>query len=348
MKKYLLIFIPLTFIGYFIRMSEVLMFFMTCLSIIPLAGYLGEANEEIAVYTGPKLGGFLNATFGNSTEMIISFFALKKGMLEVVESSLAGAVLGNILLVLGGSIFLGGLKHKNLEFDARQGSFTTTMLMFAIIALAIPAVFFMSNAIPASEISKNYKSFSITVSIILLVMYIIGMIYSFKTQADLYGVEHAEDFECRYGLLTNILILSACTILIAIESELLVDNIKPMTQELKIPELFVGLILIPIVGNAAENSTAVLMALKNKMDIAIEISVGSSLQIAMFVLPFLVLSSMFFTPMSIIFKPIELFVFGASVLIANQIVSSGKANWVEGIKLLAVYVIIAAGFFIVK
>lgn len=343
--RYMLIFVPLAIIGHFLNWNSSIIFFMTCLSIVPLAGYLGEATEEIASYTGAKFGGFLNATFGNATELIIGFFALKAGMIDVVKASLAGSVLGNILLVLGCSILVGGLKHKELEFDAQQGNFTATMLLFAAVGLFLPAVF--TYAVPEAEITSKYESFSVIVGIIMLCMYVIGMIYSFKTQKDLYGVEHAEDIEPKRKLPVSILILAVSTVFIAIESELLVDTLEPMTRALGIPEMFVGLILIPIVGNAAEHSTAVIMALKNKMDISIEIAVGSSLQISMFVIPLLVIVSCFFTPMSIVFKPIELAIFGSSVLIANQIVASGKTNWLEGLKLMSVYLIISVGFFII-
>jgi Ca2+:H+ antiporter len=312
---------------------------------VPLAGYLGEATEEIATYTGPKLGGFLNATFGNATELIISFFAIKEGLFDVVKASLAGSVLGNILLVLGCSIFVGGLKHKELKYDSQLGTFTATMLLFAVIGLSLPAVFTWHTA--ENLITSKYESLSTITSVILLSIYVIGMIYSFKTQKDLYGVEHAEDVDANWSLPFSIVVLAICTVFIAIESELLVGSIEPMTKAAGISEMFVGIILIPIVGNAAEHTTAIIMALKNKMDISIEIAVGSSLQIALFVVPASVLISLFFSPMSIIFKPIELFLFASSVLIANQVVKAGKTNWMEGLKLMSIYAIAAIGFFIV-
>ncbi|MDF2566720.1 MAG: cax, partial [Oscillospiraceae bacterium] len=174
--KYLLLFIPLTIIGHFLHWNSSVIFFMTCLAIVPLAGYLGQATEEIAAYTGEKFGGFLNATFGNATELIIGFFALKAGLIDVVKASLAGSVLGNILLVLGCSILAGGLKHKELKFDAKQGNFTATMLLFAVIGLGLPAAF--TYAIPEAQVATKYENFSIVVSVIMLCMYVIGMIYS--------------------------------------------------------------------------------------------------------------------------------------------------------------------------
>jgi Ca2+:H+ antiporter len=343
--KILLLCVPLSIAGYFLHWSATVMFILTCAAIVPLAGYLGEATEEIATYTGPKLGGFLNATFGNATELIISFFAIKEGLFDVVKASLAGSVLGNILLVLGCSIFVGGLKHKELKYDSQLGTFTATMLLFAVIGLSLPAVFTWHTA--ENLITSKYESLSTITSVILLSIYVIGMIYSFKTQKDLYGVEHAEDVDANWSLPFSIVVLAICTVFIAIESELLVGSIEPMTKAAGISEMFVGIILIPIVGNAAEHTTAIIMALKNKMDISIEIAVGSSLQIALFVVPASVLISLFFSPMSIIFKPIELFLFASSVLIANQVVKAGKTNWMEGLKLMSIYAIAAIGFFIV-
>jgi Ca2+:H+ antiporter len=342
--KILLLCIPLSFVGYLLKWNATLMFFLTCASIIPLAGYLGAATEEIAVYTGPKLGGFLNATFGNATELIISFFAIRAGLFEIVKASLAGSVLGNILLVLGCSIFLGGLKHKELKYDSQLGTFTATMLLFAVIGLSLPAVFTWNT--PQSLTTTEDVDLSAITSIVLLSIYVLGMIYSFRTQKDLYGVEHAQDFDSRWSLRTSIIILAIATIFIAIESELLVANIEPMTEAAGIPKMFVGIILIPFVGNAAEHTTAIIMALKNKMDIAIEIAVGSSLQVALFVIPVSVLISLLYTPMSIVFEPIELFLFASSVFIANQVVKSGRTNWMEGLKLISIYLIAALGFLI--
>ena len=270
--KILLICVPFSFVGYFLKWNATIMFVLSCAAIVPLAGYLGEATEEIATYTGPKLGGFLNATFGNATELIISFFAIRAGLFDIVKASLAGSVLGNILLVLGCSIFLGGLKHKELKYDSQLGTFTATMLLFAVIGLSLPAVFTWNT--PENLITSKYECLSSITSVILLVIYVIGMLYSFKTQKDLYGVEHAEDVDAKRSLPISIIVLAAATVMIAIESELLVGSIEPMTEAAGISKMFIGIILIPIVGNAAEHTTAIIMAMKNKMDIAIEIAVG--------------------------------------------------------------------------
>ncbi len=345
--KVLLIFVLLSFVGMFLHWPPTAMFFLICAAIIPLAGFLGMGTEEIATYTGPRVGGFLNATFGNATELIISFFAIRAGLHDVVKASLAGSVLGNILLVLGCSIFFGGLRHKDLEYDAHLGTFTATMLLFAVIGLSLPALFMAK--IPVEQITGKYENFSVATSVILIVIYILGLIYSFVTRKDLYGVEHAEDIDSQWSLPFAIGVLAVSTILIAILSEKLVAYIEPMTKAAGISDMFVGLIIIPIVGNAAEHSTAVIMALKNKMDITIEIAVGSSLQIALFVIPVSIFMSLVVspTPMSIVFKPIELFLFAASVFIANQVVKAGRSNWLEGLKLISIYAIAALGFFMI-
>jgi len=343
--RFLLLLIPFTFIGHFLHWHETLMFVMCSLSIIPLAGYLGEATEELAAYTGPKFGGFLNATFGNATELIIAFFALREGLINVVKASLAGSILGNILLVLGVSIFMGGIKHKNLASDPRLGRFSSTMLLFTFAGLAIPAAFV--HSVPPKLITTTFEPFSVVIAVVLLVMYVVGTIYSFVSQNDLYGVEHGADVDTNWSKTFSIFVLGICTIFIAFESEFLVKSIEPMTKASGIKEMFVGLILIPIIGNAAEHSSAVIMAMKNKLDISIEIAVGSSLQIALFVSPLMVLLSLLYTPMSIVYLPIEIFMFGISVLITNKIVSGGQTNWMEGLMLIVVYVFAALGFFFI-
>ena len=343
--KFMLLFVPISFIGKFLNFSPTIMFILAALSIIPLAGIMGEGTEEISSYTGPKIGGFLNATFGNATELIISFFALKSGLFEVVKSSIAGSIIGNILLVLGASMFIGGLKHKTQNFNINVVETTSSMLLFSLIGLCVPAFFTLT--INPNLLNTRYEGLSLVVAIVMFILYILSLIFSFFTHKDLYATTTEEEgHESKWSLKKSIIILVIATVIIAIESEFLVGGIEDITSKLGLSEFFVGIILIPIIGNAAEHSTAITMALKNKMDVAIEIALGSSLQIILFVAPVLIFLSLLFTPMSIIFNPFELVSLIASVIIANKVASDGQSNWLEGAQLMAVYFIIAAGFFI--
>lgn len=343
--KFMLLFVPISFIGKFLNFSPTIMFILAALSIIPLAGIMGEGTEEISSYTGPKIGGFLNATFGNATELIISFFALKSGLFEVVKSSIAGSIIGNILLVLGASMFIGGLKHKTQNFNINVVETTSSMLLFSLIGLCVPA--FFTHTINPNLLNTRYEGLSLVVAIVMFILYILSLIFSFFTHKDLYATTTEEEgHESKWSLKKSIIILVIATVIIAIESEFLVGGIEDITSKLGLSEFFVGIILIPIIGNAAEHSTAITMSLKNKMDVAIEIALGSSLQIILFVAPVLIFLSLLFTPMSIIFNPFELVSLIASVIIANKVASDGQSNWLEGAQLMAVYFIIAAGFFI--
>ena len=341
--KFFLIFIPISFIAEFLKLDASLIFLFAALSIIPLAGLMGEATEEIAFYTGPRLGGFLNATFGNATELIISFFALKKGLFDVVKASIAGSVIGNILLVLGLSMLMGGIKYKTQKFNRNIIEVSSSMLLFSVIGLSIPAIF--THTVSSELLSGNkYETLSIGVAAIMFIIYILGLFFSFYTHKDLYGSEHEEAVEAKWSLRKSIIVLSFATLIIALESEFLVGSVEHITKALGLSEFFIGIILIPIIGNAAEHSTAVLMAMKNKMDVAVEIAIGSSLQIILFVAPILVFLSLFFKPMSIIFNEFELVALIVSVLIANRVANDGQSNWLEGVQLVAVYVIIALAF----
>lgn len=344
--KFSLIFIPISFIAKFMNASGTIMFLLSCISIIPLAGLLGEGTEEVSFYSGPKIGGFINGTFGNITELIISFFALKQGLFDVVKSSIAGAVIGNILLVIGASMLAGGFKFKSQKFNIKVIEITSSMLLFAVIGLCIPALF--THSVDVSLLNTRYEGLSLFVAIIMFIIYCLSLYFSFKTHKHIYTIDEGSSTEkAKWSLKKAITILLISTVLIAIESELLVDGIEDITSSLGLSEFFVGIIIIPIIGNAAEHSTAILMALKDKMDVALEIALGSSLQIILFVAPILIFISLFFTPMSIIFNEFELIALIASILIANKISHDGESNWLEGATLLAVYLIIAAAFFIV-
>ncbi|WP_296647692.1 calcium/proton exchanger [Romboutsia sp. 13368] len=344
--KYMLVFIPISFIAKFMNASGTIMFLLACLSIIPLAGLIGEGTEEISFYSGPKIGGFLNGTFGNATELIISFFALKEGLFEVVKSSIAGAVIGNILLVVGASMLAGGLKYKTQKFNQKVSEVSSTMLLFAVLGLCIPALF--THTVDPKLLNTRYEGLSIFVAVVMIIIYALSLFFSFSTHKHLYNNNDEEQGGTpKWSLKKAILVLVISTVLIAIESEFLVNGIEPLTEKLGWSEFFVGIILIPIIGNAAEHTTAIVMARKDKMDVALEIAIGSSLQIILFVAPVLIFISLFFKPMSIVFNPFELIALIASVIIANRVSHDGESNWLEGVQLLAVYLIIAASFFII-
>ncbi len=345
--KFLLIFVPISIIAKFMHVSPSIMFVLSSLAIIPLAGLMGEGTEEISFYTGPKIGGFLNATFGNATELIISFFALKAGLFEVVKFSITGSLIGNVLLVLGLSMFIGGLKHKTQKFNRDVVNVTSSMLLFSLIGLCVPALF--THTISPDLLNTQYEGLSIAVAFVMFILYILSLIFSFFTHKHLYSAnaegEEAQE-KAKWSLNKSIIILVVSTVLIAIESEFLVGGVEDITTTIGLSKYFVGIILIPIIGNAAEHSTAVTMAIKDKMDVAIEIALGSSLQIILFVAPILIFISLLFTPMSIIFNEFELIALLASVLIADKVATDGESNWLEGAQLVAVYIIIAVGFFI--
>lgn len=342
--KYLLIFIPISIIGEFLKVSPTILFLLAALAIVPLAGLMGEATEEISFYSGPRIGGFLNATFGNATELIISFFALKAGLFEVVKASIAGSVIGNILLVLGFSMLCGGIKYKTQRFSKKVVDVSSSMLLFAVIGLSIPAIF--THTVKKELLNTTYESLSIEIAAIMFIIYLLSLYFSFYTHKDIYSVDHEEESNSKWSLNKAITVLVIATVFIALESEFLVSAVEPMTKSLGLSEFFVGIILIPIIGNAAEHSTAVVMALKNKMNVAVEIAIGSSLQIILFVAPVLIFISLLFTPMSIIFNEFELISLIVAVIIANRVSSDGESNWLEGVQLLAVYFIIAVSFLI--
>lgn len=342
--RFLLIFIPISLLGELLHLSQPVIFVLSALAIIPLAGVMGEATEAISFYAGNRIGGFLNATFGNATELIIAFFAMKEGLSEVVKASIAGSVIGNILLVLGFSMFAGGLKYKTQHFNQKVIDVTASMLMFAVIGLSIPAVF--THTVSSELLTTRYEGLSVIVAVIMFAIYILSLFFSFYSHKDLYATEAEEENAPKWSLAKSIIILVVATIFIGIESEVFVGTVEPMTKAMHLSEFFVGIILVPIIGNAAEHSTAVMMAIKNKMNVAIEIALGSSLQIILFVTPVLIFLSLLFHPMSIIFNTFELVALIFSVIIANRLASDGESNWLEGVQLIAAYIILAASFFI--
>lgn len=347
----LLLFIPLSLAAKWLKLDPLIVFVTASLSIIPLASWMGMATEEIAVVVGPTLGGLLNATFGNATELIIALIALKAGLIEVVKASLTGSIIGNLLLVMGLSMFLGGLRYKEQTFQPVIARVNASLMNLAVVAILLPTAFhFSSPNIQPAQIQK----FSIAVSIILIVVYCLTLLFSMKTHSYLYDVGIAENEEepnslpssHRPNLKLWIGVLLTATLAVAVESELLVSSLEVATEKLGLTPLFTGVILLPIIGNAAEHATAVTVAMKNKMDLSVSVAVGSSLQIALFVAPVLVLVGWLMgQPMDLDFNPFELVAVAVSVLIANSISSDGQSNWLEGMLLLAAYIVLGLAFY---
>ncbi|MCR4692219.1 MAG: calcium/proton exchanger [Lachnospiraceae bacterium] len=339
----LLAFVPVSIAAHFGGMSQTGVFVFSSLAIIALAGIMGKATESAAHYLGGRLGGFLNATFGNATELLINIFAIKAGLYDVVKASIAGAVIGNILLVLGLSMLCGGLKYRVQKFDIKSVEMNSSMLLFAVIGLCVPAIFV--HTLP--ETSSKTAELSLVVAVLMFALYLMQMLFSFVTHKDYFEAATQEEEAPEWSLKKSLLILLGVTVLIGIESELFTGSVEAMTDAVGLSAGFVGIVLIPIIGNAAEHSTAVIMAMKNKLNVSVEVSVGSSLQIILFVAPVLLFISYIWKPMSLMFTPFELAAMIFSVIIANRVVEDGQSNWLEGAQLVAIYVILAAAFLIV-
>ena len=337
--------VPLSIIGSMLQWSAVLMFIIYCITIVALAGYMGRATESLAIVTGPRIGGLLNATFGNAVELIISIFALKAGLIGVVLASLTGSVLGNLLLVAGLSFFVGGLKFKRQEFNVYDARHNSGLLMFAVIvAFVIPEVF-------SAEMSEaKTLSLSIGISVILILLYMAALFFRLVTHRGVY--QHKSDVteeheKPEWSKAKAIFILGLATLAVAYVSEKLVYTLEVVAEEFGWSELFIGVIIVAIVGNAAEHASAIIMAYKNKMNVAVEIAIGSTLQIAMFVAPVLVLISLMFpTNMPLVFTMPELISMVTAVLLMIVLSNDGDTNWFEGATLLAAYTIMGIGFYL--
>lgn len=353
----LLLFIPVSIAADQGGWGEVWVFVTAGLAIVPLAGWMGAATEEIAVVVGPSVGGLMNATFGNATELIIAVIALRAGLVEVVKASITGSIIGNLLLVMGLAMLLGGLRFKEQFFQSTAARLNASVMNLAVIAILLPtAVQFTSTGIGETTL----QTLSVAVAIVLIAVYGLTLLFSMKTHSYLYevGTAELEDGEAESSHSTeakmphkpNIWlwggILLGATLLVAIESELLVRSLEVATESLGLTPLFTGVILLPIIGNAAEHATAVTVAMKNKMDLSLAVAVGSSLQIALFVAPVLVIVGWFIgQPMDLDFNPFELVAVAVAVLITNSIINDGQSNWLEGTLLLATYAILALAFF---
>ncbi|MGO4886377.1 calcium/proton exchanger [Anaerobacillus sp. MEB173] len=341
----LLIGLPLSIIGSLLHWPTVLMFVVYCITIVALAGYMGRATESLAIVSGPQIGGLLNATFGNAVELIISIFALKAGLVGVVLASLTGSVLGNLLLVAGLSFFVGGIKFKRQSFNVYDARHNSGLLMFSVIvAFVIPEVFSMTM--------NETKTFalSIGISIILILLYLAALMFRLVTHRGVYqhkNKETVEHEEPEWGKWKAVIILALATAAVAYVSEALVHTFEEVAETFGWTELFIGVIIVAIVGNAAEHASAIIFAFKDKMDIAVEIAIGSTLQIAMFVAPVLVIISLLFpVSMPLVFTLPELIAMASAVLLTTVIANDGETNWFEGATLLAAYFIMGIGFYL--
>lgn len=343
--NWLLLFVPVALVLEFVSgVPPLLLFALAALGIIPLAGVLGEATEDLASHLGQGLGALLNATMGNATELIIAIFALRAGHTEVVKASLSGSIIGNILLVLGLSVLVGGWKREKQSFSRQAAAVNSTMLFIAVVALVMPAVFGLSVFGHFSEHGTLIEKMSLWTSVVLIVVYLLSLVFAFGTHAAKDEASHKSERPARSALIALVL----ATILIAVLSEILVAQIDATKQALGLSELFLGVIVIAIVGNAAEHGTAVIMAKRDKMDLALGIAIGSSAQIALLVAPVLViLAWMMGKPMSLVFVPLEITGIALAVLIVEMISSDGETTWFEGVQLLAVYLILAVAFYFV-
>jgi Ca2+:H+ antiporter len=347
LTNWLLIMVPVAVVLEVTHSNPLAIFLAAALAIVPLAGLMGSATERLAASAGEGVGGLLNATFGNAAELIIALVAMRAGLFDVVKASITGSIIGNVLLVLGLSIVAGGFKHKEQRFNATAASLGSTLLALSAVALVLPAVF---HHLVKNNPRVNEQNLSLEIALVLLVTYCLGLVFVLKTHAHLYqGGGHEEPGRAgkQKGRGGSILTLLIATGLIAMLSEFLVGAVSEASHMLGLTEIFIGVIVVAIIGNAAEHSTAVLMSVRNKMDLSLNIAIGSSLQVALFVAPVLVLCSYVVgpKPMDLLFTTLEIVAITFSVAIVALIALDGRSNWMEGVLLLAVYAILGLTFY---
>jgi Ca2+:H+ antiporter len=343
--SWLLVLVPIPLFSHFLLYQDLVTFLVAAGAIVPLAGLIGRSTDELARHAGPRVGGLLNATFGNVTELIIAIFLIFRNELEVVKASLTGSILGNLLLVLGVSLLAGGIRHSEQRYSAQAAGVHATSLALAVIGLFMPALF-VTSAGRANVVQREVVSG--VVAAVLIVLYVAALVFTLVTHERLFRMpEASEPPEWSVRRATGVLVLA--TALVALESELLVGALEPALADLGLSKFFVGLILVPIVGNAAEHSSAVAFAIKDKVDVTLEIAIGSSTQVALFVAPVLVFISLAVGhPMDFVFTTFEIAAVGLATLIVALISLDGRSNWLEGAQLTGAYVIMAISFFFVR
>jgi Ca2+:H+ antiporter len=356
---WLLVFVPAALgLEFFAPEQHTWIFLSACLAVMPLAHWMGKATEHLAERTGEGVGGLLNATFGNAAELIIALLALHKGEIEIVKASLTGSIIGNVLLVLGAALLAGGLKYDVQRFNAAGARVQTTMLTLALAALVVPAAHHhLAVESPATASVADEANLSVWVAGVLLLTYVLGLVFSLYTHKDLFGSAHgaekpaasteAQAPDTRWSVGRSLGILLVATALVALVSECLIGSVQHAAEDFGMSEVFVGVVVVAVVGNAAEHSTAVLVARKNRMDLSLGIAVGSSIQVALFVAPILVFASYLMpgAPLDLVFSAPEVLAVGLTAILAAQIAGDGQCNWLEGVQLLAVYVVLALLFY---
>jgi Ca2+:H+ antiporter len=348
--EWLLVFLPTAVVAEWLAPdAHVVIFVAACLAIVPLAAWLGKTTERLAEHTGAGVGGLLNATFGNAAEMIIALTALRRGLVEVVKASITGAIIGNLLLVLGAALFAGGLRYETQRFNTSAARSQATMLLLAAVALVAPASY---HHLAGGEAGAREGSLSLEVALVLILSYALGLVFTLRTHKQLFAGHSAEaaveeEHHSSWSPAKSLTVLAGITVLIAWVSEILVGSVEHVAHAFGMSDVFVGVIVVAVVGNSAEQSTAILVAMRNRMDLALSIAIGSSIQIALFVAPVLVLVSYVVgpAPMNLVFTPAEVLAVTLSAVIAGQICGDGESNWLEGVQLLAVYVILALLFY---
>jgi Ca2+:H+ antiporter len=342
-RPLLLLAIPVSMVlGFVLHAPAVWVFFTACLGVLPLAGYMGEATEHLAHRTGPTIGGLLNATFGNAAELIIAIAALRAGLVDLVKASITGSILGNLLLILGLAIIAGGTKRSELRFSRTSAGMSAGMLALSVVALVFPALFHSVHPEAAARVSELRMSQA--VAVILIATYGCSLLFTLRTHRGLMGGEAHPMEGPVWGAGKAVLILAAATVGVAVESELLVHAATEATKALGLSTMFLGLIVIPIIGNAAEHAAAVVLSRKGQIDLGFQIALGSSTQVALLVAPVLVFAGMLLgQEMNLVFQPFEVVALGLATIVTAIITLDGESHWFEGVQLLAVYGMVAVG-----
>ncbi|GDY12291.1 calcium/proton exchanger [Planctomycetota bacterium] len=342
-------------------------FITACIAIIPIAGWMGHATEHLAERTGEGIGGLLNATFGNAAELIIALIALSAGKIDVVKASITGSIIGNVLLVLGAAFLFGGMRHARQQFSLQAARSYGTMLLLAAIALVVPAAFHHLAVAPAGDLAVRERDLSLEIAVVLFLTYLAVLWFSLRTHKHLFTGPAAEAAQVSdhgpgdhgpggtapaahapWSVGKAVTVLVVATVAVAIVAEWMIHSVEGAAHTLGMNQIFIGVVVVAIVGNAAEHSSAILMARKNRMDLAIGIALGSSIQVALFVAPVLVFASYLIAPapLDLVFTPLEVLAVVAAVWVAAQVTNDGESNWLEGLQLISVYAILAGVFYL--